>query len=84
MVKEKKSLSKRKEAEQNIHVVNQHFAPSMTFSFANLEGKLSVAGQDVVEIEKLLLLAVRVPAVAVFMQIDKPNKKNIETSKSIR
>ena len=84
MPKEKKKFASKRKEVQKPNTVKQYFqTASITFEFANLEGRLAVSGQDVAEVERLLRLAVAIPSVAIFMEIDKPKKKSQERIKGL-
>ena len=76
MVKEKKSLTKRKEAEQKPNTIKQYFPTALsTIEFANLEGRLAISGQDTKEIIELMQFVSTIPSVAVFMEVEKAEEK---------
>ncbi len=85
MAEKKKSfIKKRKEAEQMPNVVKQFFPSALTtLEFANLEGRLAISGQDAKEVISLMRFASGVPAVAVFMEIEKKGKKDLEERKGV-
>ena len=78
-------MGKRKESlQRKENVVKQYFPTGLsTIDFQNENGRLAVAGQDVAELEALLLLAARVPTFATFMKIEKDCKKDLEVRKGL-
>ena len=76
MAEKRKVVPKRKEAKQMPNIVKQYFPTALTtIEFANLEGRLAISGQDAKEVISLMRFASGVPAVSIFMEIEKRKKR---------